>query len=162
MTEISTYHQIGRFVFMFQHAEAALTELLVLMAGADDEFVRILVNELEYNKRVKTTDVMFARFIDLRRQPDQAAKAEFHDLMVELLSLGERRNDIVHSKYMRWINVNGATGLIRESSKLKASKGSRDVEEESLLPEAFEADFERLSVSLQTLERFRLKIIDLL
>ena len=96
----------------------------------------------------------------LRRKPDQNAKAEFHKLMAELLRLGERRNDIVHSKYTPWINVEGVAGLIRENSKLKASKGLRDVEEEGLLPAAFETDFERLSVSLRELERFRLKVID--
>lgn len=159
MTEPSPYHQIGRFVFLFQHAEAALTELLVLMANADDELVRILINELEYNKRVKTTDVMFARFVDLQSQPDQNAKEKFHKLMAELLRLGERRNDIVHSKYMPWVNVEGAAGLIRKNSKLKASKGLRDVEEEDLLPAAFEMDLERLSVLLKELERFRLKVI---
>jgi phenylpyruvate tautomerase PptA (4-oxalocrotonate tautomerase family) len=48
MNQPTAYHQIGRFIVSFQHAEAALTELLVLMAHADDEAIRILVNELEY------------------------------------------------------------------------------------------------------------------
>ncbi len=81
--------------------------------------------------------------------------------MAEFLRLGERRNDTVHSKYMPWINIEGAAGLIRKNSKLmKASKELRDVEEEGLLPAAFETDLERLSVSLKELERFRLKVID--
>jgi hypothetical protein len=36
----------------------------------DCEFVRILVNELKYSKRIKTADVMFGRFIELRRDVD--------------------------------------------------------------------------------------------
>lgn len=160
MTEPSAFHQIGRFVFLFQHAEAALTELLVLMAKADDEFVRILVNDLEYGKRLTTTDVMFARFVDLQRQPDAAAKEDFHKLIVELQHLGTRRNDIVHSKYLQWTNVEGKTGLLRQNSKLRGSKGLRDIEEEALLPSDFAADLDRLTDALQALERFRLRIID--
>ena len=159
MQQNATYNQIGRFVVLFQHAEQKLTELLVLMANADDEFVRILINELEYNKRVKTTDVMFGRFVDLLRNPDQAAKQQFHDLMTELLKLGERRNKIVHSKYTPFINVEGVAGLRRENSKLAASKGLRDVKEEDLLPESFEEDLNRLSAAHQSLEVFRLKVI---
>jgi hypothetical protein len=62
----TAFHQLGRFIFLFQHTEAALTELLALIAGADDEFIRILVNDLEYAQRVKATGVLFARFLDIR------------------------------------------------------------------------------------------------
>ena len=160
MERSESYTRLGRFIVQFQHAEAAITELLVLMASADDEAVRILVNELEYSQRVKTTDVMFARFIDVRRNTDQAAKQEFHHLMVELLSLGERRNEMVHSRYWDWEDVEGSTGLLRQNSKLRASQGTRDEQEEELLPQAFEKDFERLSQALQGLERLRLKVIN--
>jgi hypothetical protein len=80
MTQSTVHEQIGHFIVMFQHAEAELTELLVLMAHADDEFIRILTNDLEYSKRVNTTDVMFARFIDLRPRTDETEKSEFHKL----------------------------------------------------------------------------------
>lgn len=80
--------------------------------------------------------------------------------MVELGKVGERRNELVHSKYSLWVNVAGAAGLIRENSKLRASKGTREEEEEELLPEAFNADFERLENALRDIETFRLKIID--
>ncbi len=160
MEQSTSYHELGRFIVSFQHAEAALTELLVLMANADDEAVRILVNELEYSQRVKTADVMFARFVDLRRQLDQAEKTDFHSLMIEFGNLGGRRNEIVHSKYTPWINVEGASGLLRENSRLRASKGTREDEEEELLPQTFAEDFRRLSAALQQLERFRLKVID--
>lgn len=162
MQKPSSYQKLGRFIVVFQHTEAALTDLLVLMAKADDETIRILVNELEYSQRVKTTDVMFARFVDLSYDQDKSAKTEFHALMVKLLKLGERRNEIVHSRYKPLINVEGNSGLLRENSKLRGSKGTREEEEEELLPEAFSEDFERLRVARQELERFRLKVIDLL
>ena len=159
MGRSESYGQLGRFIVQFQHAEAALTELLVLMAGADDEAVRILVNELEYSQRVKTTDVMFAWFINVRNA-DETVKSEFHRLMVELLSLGERRNEMVHSRYWDWRNVEGSMGLLRQSSKLRASQGTRSEQEEELLPQAFDKDFERLSRALQNLEGFRRRVID--
>lgn len=160
MNQPTAYHQIGSFVVSFQHVEAVLTELLVLMARADDEAIRILVNELEFSKRVKTTDVMFAWFVGLQREPDETAKIEFHKLMVELVNLGERRNDIVHSKYSSWTNIEGVSGLVRENSKLRVGKGVRQIEEEDLLPETFDSDLKRISVALETLQSFRLKVID--
>jgi len=159
MNSPTALHQLGRFIFLFQHTEAALTELLALMVGTDDEFIRILVNDLEYNQRVKTTGVLFVRFLDIRRGSYETEKGEFRALIVELLKLGERRNEIVHSKYSIWTNVDGASGLIRENSVLRASKGIREESEEELLPEAFELDCGRLSIALQSLERFRLQVI---
>ena len=79
--------------------------------------------------------------------------------MGELGKLGERRNELVHSKYMLWVNVAGNAGLLRRNSKLRASKGIREENEEELLPEAFNSDLERLAVALRGLEGFRLKII---
>ena len=162
MIQLTAQHQLGQFIVSFQHAEAALTEMLVLMFDADDEAVRILVSELEYSKRVRATDVMFARFADLHLSLDETAKTDFHKLMEDLLKLGERRNAIVHSKYTPWINTEGSHGLIRENSKLKSKKGIRECEEEELLPEAFAADFSHLTLALRTLEGFRLRIIDTL
>lgn len=103
---------------------------------------------------------MLARSVDLQHEPDLSAKAEFHSLMGELRSLGERRNDLVHSNYTQWFNVEGAPGLIRQNSKLRGSKGIREEDEEKLLPESFNTDFERLDGALQRLEAFRLKAID--
>jgi len=160
MSDSTAFHQLGRFIFLFQHVEAALTELLVLMSRADDEAIRILVNELEFSKRVKTTDVMFARFVDLHRNADEALKIEFHKLMVEIEKLGTRRNDIVHSKYTYWINVEGSHGLIRKNSKLRGSEGVRESVEEELLPGALEADGDRVGLVLQKLEKLRLQLIE--
>ncbi|MDA0738386.1 MAG: hypothetical protein O2999_11325 [Nitrospirae bacterium] len=160
MERSESYSQLGLFIVQFQNAETALTELLTLMAGTDDEAVLILVNELEYSQRVKTTDVMFARFIDLHRDTDKTVKQEFHRLMVELLRLGERRNEMVHSRYWDWQNIEGSMGLLRQNSKLRASRGTRDEHEEELLPEAFDKDLESLSKALGGLEHFRLRVID--
>jgi hypothetical protein len=90
--------------------------MLVLMSRAEDETIRILVNEIEYRGRVKTTDVMFARFVDIFPIQNKADKEEFHKLMIKLGKLGERRNDIVHSRYVRWKNIDGDDGLIRYNS----------------------------------------------
>ncbi len=46
MQHKTAFQEIGRFVVHFQRAESLLTDLLVRRAGADVEFVRILVNEL--------------------------------------------------------------------------------------------------------------------
>lgn len=160
MQHNTAFQEIGRFVFYFQHAEYLLTDLLVRMADADVEFVRILVNELEYSKRVKTADVMFGRFVGLRCNLDESVRCQFHELMTELLRLGERRNEIVHSSYTPFINGAGVEGLRRVNSKLIASKGQRNIEEEDLFAESFGEDLNRLSEATRTLESFRLKIIE--
>lgn len=154
------YHQLGQFIVSFQDAEEAINDILVLLFNVDDEAVRILVNDLEYSQRLKTADVMFARFVDLQREPDLSAKADFHKLIVDLTKLGERRNDLVHSKYTNWINIEKRAGLIRQQWKLRGKEGIREKHEEELLPEAFTADFEKLDRALQRLEAFRLKVID--
>ena len=156
----TAYHQLGRFIVTFQHLEDAVNKLLVLMANTDDEVVRILANDLEYGKRLNTADVLFIRFVDLLNNTQVEAKAEFHKLVVELRELGERRNDLVHSRYNPWLNVNGKEGLLRTNSKLRGSKGEREEKEEELQPEAFNGDLQRLAAAGTELEKFRLKIID--
>ena len=156
----TAYHQIGQFIAYFQHAEEKINELLVLLANADDEVIRILVNELNFSQRIKTADVVLARFVDLQREPELSAKAEFHTLMIELGKLGERRNELVHSQYATWLNIEGSEGLIRQNSKLRAKKGIREENEEELLPETFNTDLERIEKTLNQLEAFRLRIID--
>jgi hypothetical protein len=157
---VTAQHQLGEYIVLFQHAETSINELLVLLAQADDEAIRILVNELGYSQRLKTVDVLFSRFVDLRRNPDLPAKAAFHKLMVELDKLGRRRNELVHSTYMTWIDVAGDVGLFRQNSRLRGSTGIREEEAEELLPDAFNNDIERLDAALQELGQFRLEIID--
>ena len=71
-----------------------------------------------------------------------------------------RRNELVHSKYNPWINVHGREGLLRTNSKLRGSSGEREIKEEELQPEAFDSDLLNLSATAQSLEAFRLKVID--
>lgn len=160
MSTPTAYHQLGKFVVSFQHIEDTVTNLLILMANTDDETIRILVNDLEYSRRLNTADVLFARFVDLRNNTNAAAKAEFHRLVVELRDLGERRNDLVHSKYYRWLNVHGNEGLLRTNPKLRGKLGELEEKEEELQPEAFNADLQRLAVAAEALEKFRLQVID--
>lgn len=161
MSQTTAFHQLGRFIFLFQHIEAALTDLLVIMARADDETTRILINELEYGQRVTTTDVMYARFADLGPDLAKEAKNDFHKIMVELTDIGKRRNDIMHSKFSLWINVDGVDGLLRQNSKLKTGKSKifRKLDEEELLPGVLDADCNRMSLLLMQLEKYRLMII---
>lgn len=160
MNTPTAYHQLGQFVVSFQHLEESVNNLFVLLSDTDSEVVRILVNELEYSKRLKTVDVLFARFIDLRTNDESSSKVEFHKLIDELGKLGERRNELVHSRYNRWINIHGREGLLRTNSKLRGRKGEREETEEELQAEAFNDDLGRLKVAAENLEAFRLKIID--
>ncbi|MFN7473333.1 MAG: hypothetical protein ACK5RJ_00985 [Burkholderiales bacterium] len=160
MSHPSAFHQLGRFIVAFQHLEGALNDLFELLAGGDCEVTRILANDLEYGKRINTADVLFARFVDIRTSIDPASKTEFHKLMVELRELGERRNEMVHSRYYRWIDVGGNEGLLRQNSKLRGKAGEREESEEELQPAAFDADLEKLAQAADRLERFRLKVID--
>ena len=166
MNEPTVLNQLGCFIISFQHVEAALTELLVLMSlmsdedNVDDEMVRILVNELEFSKRVATTEVIFARFVDLRCKSEQAEKQEFHKLITEIKDLGTRRNDIVHSKYLTWISVDGVNGLLKRNSKLRGGKGIREIVEEELNSKTLQTDVEKLDSTLKNLESFRIKVIN--
>jgi hypothetical protein len=116
MSTPTAYHQIGKFIVLFQDVEAAINEILVLLVNVDSEAVLILINGLECSQRLKTADVLFGRFVDLNGDSELSAKAEFHELIVKLMRLGERRNVLVHSKYMPWINIEGLAGLIRKNS----------------------------------------------
>lgn len=160
MSHSTAYHQLGRFIVSFQHLENSVTELLVLLDDLDSEAVLILVNELAYSQRLRTADVLFSRFVDLRKNTDPTSKAAFHNLMVELHKLGERRNELVHSRYNDWIDIEGRLGLLRTNSRLSAKKGEREELEEELQPEAFDSDLQRLSVAAAELERVRLQVID--
>lgn len=160
MSHPTAYHQLGRFIVDFQHLENAVTELLELLDNTDSEAVLILVNELAYNQRLRAADVLFSRFVDLRNNTDPASKAAFHDLMGELGKLGQRRNELVHSHYSNWINIEGRTGLLRRNSRLRTKKGEREELEEELQPEAFDGDLQRVASAAEALERFRLQVID--
>lgn len=160
MSQSSAYHQLGLFIVKFQHLEASVNDLFVLFAGSDEEVTRILVNDLDYTKRINTLDVLFAQFVDTHNNTDPASKAEFHQLMVTLGKLGQRRNDIVHSNYYTWFNVDGKEGLLRKNSKISGSCGTRKESEEELNADSFDADLMRLEQAAESLGSFRLKVID--
>jgi len=63
---------------------------------------------------------------------DKLKKDEFHKLMVCLGKLGERRNELVHSKYNPWKNVDGNQGLLRRNSKLERQGSGLKTNEEEL------------------------------
>ncbi len=160
MTTSSAYHQLGRFIVEFQHLENAVNDLIVLMANTDDSVVRILANDLEYSKRLNAADVLFALFVNLRNNINAKEKESFHKLIVELRNLGQRRNELVHSRYNPWLNVEGKEGLLRTNSRLSGSNGEREEKEEELQPEAFNADLQRLAAAADELEQFRQKVIE--
>jgi len=159
MTKNVHYEQLGRFVVAFQNVDSTLTELLVDITNVDDEIIDILATNLDYSKRVMAADVLFARFVDVRRNTDVALKAQFHKLMSHLLKLGERRNELVHSTYTVYTSVEGVTGLMRQNSKLKGKKGVREINEEILSAEHLDKDLQCLNNVAISLEEFRQKII---
>ncbi len=153
------FEQLGKFIFNFQIIESQINELIVLLANADDEMISILMNELSFFQRVKTTDVMFARYIDVRIGIGEDEKKKFHKLMSSLQKLAERRNELVHSRYYSLLTTDNRIGLLRQNSKLSSSAGERQELEEVIHAEDFADDFSKLSLALSKLEEYRLKII---
>ena len=81
-------------------------------------------------------------------------------MISELLKLGARRNEIVHSNYYNWTNADGESGLLRQNSKLRGGKGEREESEEEILPKDLWKDLGNLNNAYGRLESYRLKIID--
>jgi hypothetical protein len=156
----STFQQIGSLIYTYQIVESQIEAIMVLLANSDDEMISIMMSELDFSGKLKTVDVMFARFVDVRRGIPRDIKSDFHDTISKVIKRCERRNDIVHSKYMPWLNDEGKIGLLRQNSKLRSSKGIREESEEELLPEAFDDDLKNISTIRNELERYRLTIID--
>jgi hypothetical protein len=160
LTKLTAYHQLGKFIVDFQHIETSIIDLLLLLTEvSNSENTTNLIKDFGYSQLVNTADAMFGKFVDSRLEPNSSDKECFRKLMDKLLQLGKRRNELVHSSYMRWVNIDGNYGLIRNN--LKPNKVSNSKEEE-LLPEAFNKDLEELARVHQRLEEFRLKVIDYL
>jgi len=153
------YHQLGKFIVLFQRLEAQVTDLVLQIVHGNDEFVRILIRQHEFISLVKTTDVLFSRYID-ERTIDNDEKKAFHILIVKCTKLAELRNNLVHSQYFDLVANNKPIALVRENSKLSGGKGSRVKESEDLTSQDFEKYFIQLNETIKELERFRLKIID--
>ena len=159
MADVTAYHQLGKFVVGFQALEELLNEVIALIARSDQESVQILTNELEFSKRLKAAEVLFARFVGINTRDDGAATRDFHSVIVELYKLSERRNELVHSSYHEWRDVDGNSGLLRKHSKLRGSAGKREVTEEALQPDDFNVDLERLDGAAVRLEAQRRTVI---
>jgi len=162
MTHSDSYQLLGKFIVTFQHLEDCIKEIIALLVQArDEEMTRILMNELDNSARLRTVDVLFQRFTSVRTGDFQKKNADFHKLITDLKKLGTRRNEIVHSNYYDWTDTAGASGLLRQNSKLRGSKGEREESEEELLPEHLWKDLGNLNNAYGRLEKFRLEIIDL-
>jgi hypothetical protein len=160
MTEPTALHQLGLYVVKFQAIEELLNNVIALIANSDEESVAILISGLEFNKRTKVADVLFARFLGLRVGKDDGERATFHSVMTKLEKLAERRNDLVHSTYNNLYHVDGSLGLLRKNSKLRSSAGRREETVEQLKAESFNADFAQLAAAEDALEALRMKIIN--
>ncbi|RVU47061.1 hypothetical protein [Rubrivivax rivuli] len=144
--------RVGSFIVQFQQLEAQVNEIIVLLAGGNEEVTRILINELEFSKRLKTADVLHGYFFSLRGREHTTFRSDFHTLATNLERISQRRNELVHSSYHYWITHEKKLGLIRKNSRLRGAKGILEQVEEELLPESFEQDLEKvndLSIQLE-------------
>ena len=153
------YHQLGKFIVIFQKVEAEVTEIVIQIVDGNYEFVKILTAQHEFSSLLKTADVLFARYVD-ERTIDNSEKSIFHKLIVKCLKLAELRNSLVHSQYIDLVKGNEPIALVRENSKLSGGKGLRIEETEDLTIEDFQEYFVRLNDAIKKLEVFRQKIID--
>lgn len=153
------FHQLGYFIYLFQLVEQQIEDIIVLLADADDEMVSILMGELNLSGKLKAVDVMYARFIAVKKLHLNSKKG-FHKKIDRVIDLSKRRNELVHSTYSSLRNVDGKIGFLRENSKLKPSKGIRQESEEELMPEDFANDLQLIKSSINELEAYRLQIID--
>lgn len=161
MNSSDSYHLLGKFIVTFQQLEDCVKEIIVMLVQAkDEEMAHILMNELDNSARLKTADVLFRRFTSVRVGDFKEDNIGFHELVVWLQKLGERRNEIVHSNYYDWTTEVGESGLLRQNSKLRGSKGEREQSEEELLPEHLWKDLTDLNNAYGKLELYRLKIIE--
>jgi len=153
------YNQLGKFVVLFQKLEAGVTDIVLTIVHGNDEFVRILITQHEFSTLLRTTDVLFSRYVD-ERTIDDAEKSIFHKLIVRALKLGELRNQIVHSQYFDLVQGEEPIALVRENFKLSGGKGKRIKDTQDLTEQDFKEYFSLLNGVISELEAFRLKIID--
>ena len=140
----TTYHQLGRVVVRFQHVEHAVTEIILLLVQGDDEATKILVHDLGYMQRVKVASSLFTRFVELRTNINPDAKRDFYALVTELEGVGQRRNELVHSRYVNWIPLGGAEGLLRTKQRRSTKSPATETTEEEILSESFRCVARRL------------------
>jgi len=165
MHEKKAYEMIGQFVVTFQHVESYLKDMLALIADADEECIRILTSEMEYTRLVKTLDVMYSWIIDKREISDLEDRKNFHELMSQLLKLGELRNEIVHSKHYPilclGVDDQDSSGFYLENSRLRASKGGREAGKKSIFQTDLDCEYKKLAAILDSLEVYKSNILKL-
>ena len=150
---------LGEFIVSFQALETHILEVIAEIAGGDKENSFILASELEYNSRLRAADVMYSRFVAATTTTDDWATAkEFHELIVKLQKLGERRNDPVHSSYNLLVANGAFIGLGRRNHKLKPSRGIRQFDAEHILDETLNDDLQQLIIALHRVEQIRSQI----
>ena len=159
MAESAQYHQLGKFVVVFQRLESSLIEIIDLIAD-EDCAVEILPAETEYRRLVESTDAIFSRFVDRMRQPDLEAKTQFHQLMQQCLDIGVLRDSLIHSTYALLERPRNAVAPLPANGahQAKVARLSESIGE-SLSLEPFEPYFERLANVLTQIESFRLQVI---
>lgn len=157
---LTTYHQLGRVVVSFQHVDHALAEVILLLAGGDEETVRILIHDLGYMQRVRAASTLFTRFVDLRSGLPADAKQDFYALLALLEKLGQRRNELVHSRYVNWRPLGGGEALLRTKARRPQRGPATEIAEEEMLVNSFEGDLLELGKALMLLENARLNIVD--
>ena len=160
MAESAHYHQLGKFVVLFQRLESLLIEIIDAIAD-EDCVVEILPAETEYRRLVESTEVIFSRFVDLMRQPDLEAKTRFHQLMEQCQDIGVLRNRLIHSTYAVLERARDVVAPVPAQGKLKSKGGwRRESIGDNLSLESFEPYFQQLAAVLAQLESFRLQVIE--
>ncbi|MBL8039317.1 MAG: hypothetical protein JNN16_17615 [Nitrospira sp.] len=154
--------ELGKFVVDFQAVEAALVDLIIRLTDSDCEYIAALTAELEFNSKARALDIIFGRFSQLHGLTNKSPHPEFHKLMVRVQKLATRRNEIVHSFYNFFVNVDGEVGIRRTPTKLKPSEGIRQQQQEDILAEQLQVEVTEIKSLLSDLEFYRLEVIDLL
>lgn len=152
------FHQLGRFIYRFQSVEEQIEGLIFLMVDADEVMVKMLLNELDFSGKLKAVDVMFARYIDLRKLCSNYKKS-FHREINKLVNLSKSRNALVHSQYSQYTDVDGKTGLILTDFRLKPSKGNLEENEIEVMDGSLDNEIEEIDSAIINLNDYRLKII---
>ena len=160
----TSQHNLGEFIVRFQGIERGINGLIIMLAQSDESVVKILINEHEFGKRIKTLDVLYLYFLSVQtKMKEQEARekhAVFHSFIVKIQKLSERRNALVHSEYTYWEDVAGSSGLLRTNFKLSGGKGERLEQEEELQPHDFKVYFKKMNEISELLEMHRMQIID--
>lgn len=113
-----------------------------------------MFNELSFAQRLKTASTLMGWFVTQNPRFPDLLRQEFDEYIVALQKAAERRNELVHSNFTHLPTIGVDLGLVREKSRLRPSKGEREIDEEELLEEMLEKETQAL-MNLETeLRRF--------